>query len=438
VEHARGSALSRGLRRWDVVALVINSIIGAGIFGLPARAFALAGTYSLLAYVVSALAILLVVLCFAEVASRFTATGGPYLYARVTFGPLIGFQVGWLLWIGRVAAFASLANLFVGYLAYFLPRAAMNPGRGVAIVALVSILATVNMVGVRATTRVTNILTVGKLCPLFLLIGVGMFAVDSAAYAASAPPSLGAFAQASLLLVFAFIGFEGVVIPTAEIRDPARHLPFALFVGLAVVALVYVGIQAVCIGLVPDLARSDRPLADAGLRVLGAPGATLVATGALLSIGGILNAVLFATPRVLVAMAEQGQLPRALSVTQARSQTPIAAIALTAVCALGAALFSTFIAALTITTVVRLAVYATTCASLPVLRWRSGGGRAAFSVPGGPVVSAAAVALSVWLVSHSPWSELRLAGLAMVAGVALYPLCSRLAGRTRTVSQPEG
>ena len=136
--HAR---LTRGLRRWDVVALVINSIIGAGIFGLPSRVFALAGTYSLLAYGVSAVAIVLIILCFAEVGSRFKATGGPYLYARVAFGPLIGFQAGWLMWLSRIAAFAALCNLFIGYLGYFVPAASGDAWRAVVIVAMISALA---------------------------------------------------------------------------------------------------------------------------------------------------------------------------------------------------------------------------------------------------------------------------------------------------------
>ena len=123
IEGEAKASLIRGLHRWDLVALVINSIIGAGIFGLPSRAFALAETYSLLAYLVSAAAICLVILCFAEVGSRFAATGGPYRYARKTFGTLVGFQVGWLMWLGRIAAFASLTNLFVGYFGYFVPAA---------------------------------------------------------------------------------------------------------------------------------------------------------------------------------------------------------------------------------------------------------------------------------------------------------------------------
>src|SRR5687768_3793636 len=96
--------LVRGIRRWDMVALAINSVIGAGIFGLPARVFGLVGTYSLAAYVLCAGLVVLIVLCFAEVSSRFDSTGGPYLHARAAFGSAVGFQMGWLLWLARVTA----------------------------------------------------------------------------------------------------------------------------------------------------------------------------------------------------------------------------------------------------------------------------------------------------------------------------------------------
>ncbi len=422
MKHLPSGALVRGLGRWDLVALVINSIIGAGIFGLPARAFALAGTYSVLAYVVSAFAIFLVILCFAEVGSRFSATGGPYLYARVTFGPLVGFQVGWLMWLGRIAAFASLSNLFVGYLGYFIPAASAHPWRPVAIVAIISAVTIANIVGVRVTTRVTNVLTVGKLIPLFLLIVVGLFFVDPQGYSFAQPPGYSSFSQAALLLVFTYMGFEGAAIPTGEMRDPARHLPFGLVTGLAVVVVVYVLVQTVCIGTLPDLAHSERPLADASLRFLGAPGASLMAAGALVSIGGTLNALMFATPRLLFAMGENRQLPQVFSTIHVRCRTPIAAIVLTSVVTLGLTLFSTFVSALTISAIVRLAAYTTTCAALPVLRWQPGMPRAAFSAPVGPLISGVAVSLSVWLLSNSPRSELRLAGMAVVIGFVLYLL----------------
>ena len=99
--------LVRGIGRWDLTAIAINTIIGAGIFGLPAKVHALIGTYSLIAFVFCAVIIGLIVLCYAEVSSRFSATGGPYLYAREAFGPVVGFEVGWLYWIVRVATFAG-------------------------------------------------------------------------------------------------------------------------------------------------------------------------------------------------------------------------------------------------------------------------------------------------------------------------------------------
>ena len=154
------------------------------------------------------------------------------------------------------------------------------------------------------TATVTNLLTVGKLIPLFLVGVVGLFFVDPQRYTLAALPSYGSFSQAALLLVFTYMGFEGAAIPAGEIRDPGRHLPFALLTGIGVVVLTYVLVQTVCIGTLPELASSERPIADASLRFLGAPGASLVAAGALVSMGGTLNALMFATPRLLFAMAE--------------------------------------------------------------------------------------------------------------------------------------
>jgi len=429
--------LMRGLRRWDLVALVINSIVGAGIFGLPSRAFLLAGTYSVFAYVVSAIAIVLVILCFAEVGSRFTTTGGPYLYARTTFGPLVGFQVGWLLWLGRIAASASLVNLFVGYVGYFLPSAGETVWRAAVIAGLISGLAVANIGGIRLTAMVTNILTVGKLIPLMLLVVAGAFFVDRHAFSIAAPPSYSSFSQAALLLVFTYTGFEGATIPSGEMRDPGRHLPFALLTGFGLVTLVYISVQIVCIGTLPDLAHSERPLADASLRVLGTPGASLIAAGALVSIGGTLNALMFATPRLLFAMGENGQLPRILSSTHARLQTPVLAIAVTAAITLVLALFSTFISALTISAIVRLIAYTSTCAALPILRRQSAARAATFVAPAGVLIAVGAVALNVWLLSNSPWSEMRLAAIAVALGFILFFAYARVPRRQVMASTVE-
>jgi amino acid transporter len=425
--------LVRDLRKWDLVALVINSVIGAGIFGLPSQVFALAGTYSLAAYAAAAVAIGLIVLCFAEVGSRFGATGGPYLYTRVAFGPLIGFQVGWLMWIARVTGFASLTNLFVTYLALFVPGAGAGATRTLIIAFIVAILSIINIVGVRASATVTNVLTAGKLIPLFVLAGCGLFFVDPQRYSFAVAPAYESFSKATLLLVFAYMGFEGAVIPSGEMRDPQRHLPFSLVAGMGLVAVLYMGVQAVCIGTVPELARSERPLSDAALQLVGSAGAVLMAAAALVSIGGILNAILFATPRLLFAMAGNGELPHVISQTHARYRTPAAAIVVTAAAAGVVAAFSTFISALTISTVVRLVAYIATCVALPALRRRNDVPAPAFRTPAGLLVSMGAVALGVWLLSNTAWAELRVGAIAVVLGMGIYLACPR---RTRAVETP--
>lgn len=402
------------------MALVINSVVGAGIFGLPAQVYALAGTYSLAAYIVSGVAIALIVLCFAEVGSRFGATGGPYLYARVAFGPLIGFQVGWLLWLARINGFASLINLLVAYLALFVPAVSVDAGRAVTIVSVVVLLAAVNIIGLRATATTTNVLTAGKLIPLALLAIAGMFFLDTDRYSATIVPSYRSFSQATLLLVFAYMGFEGAAIPTGEMRSPQRDLPFSLLTGMSLVAVLYIAVQAVSIGTVPDLAHAERPLADAAFRIVGRAGAALAAAAALVSIGGILNAILFATPRVVFAMAENHDLPAIFARTHARFRTPVAAIVVTATVACVVALFSTFLSALTISTIVRLLAYLVSCAAVPALRRRSDVPPPAFRMRSASVVWVAAIALSVWLLSNSPWNEVRLAATFILVGVAMY------------------
>jgi amino acid transporter len=321
-------------------------------------------------------------------------------------------------------ACGSLCNLFIGYLSYFVPWTGAGLWRALVITAAISSLTIINIVGVRATAASINFFTIGKLIPLLLLVGVGMFFVDPQRYSFVTPPPYTSFSQATLLLVFGYVGFETATIPAGEIRDPARHIPFALFVGIGLVVLLYVLVQAVCIGTLPQLASSERPLTDVGLHVLGAPGALIVSAGALLSITGTMNALVFATPRLLFAMAEQRQIPRAFLTTHRRFHTPYVATLFTALVMLGLTLFSTFLSALTLSTIIRLIMYMTTCAALPILRRDSGASRAAFSAPAGSIISVAAILLSVWLVSNSTWDEARLAAIASAFGLLLYVPCA--------------
>jgi len=433
---ARGEGpLLRGIGRGSMVALFINAVIGAGIFGLPARVHELLGPYALLAYVACALLVLLVVLCFAEVGSRFEETGGPYLYARTAFGPFVGFQVGWLVWLTRVTAFAALCNLLIDYLAHAWPAVASTGGR-VAVASLATAaIAAVNIRGVRTAVIVANVFTIGKLVPLVLFVGVGLFFVEPALYVPEAAPSVGDFSSAMLLLVFAFTGFETATVPAGEVRDPRRTLPFAILVSMAVIAPLYLLIQAVSIGTLPGLASSTTPLADAAGRFAGSLGAGVIVLGALVSISGTLNGLVLAAPRILYAMAERRQLPAVFARTHARYRTPHWAIALTALCMLALTLSGSFLTAVALSTITRLLAYAATCIAVPVLRRRAAGGGmapAAFSVPGGPWVVGTALLVIAWLVLHARAEELRNVAIAMLVGALLMGAAALAAGRTTT------
>jgi APA family basic amino acid/polyamine antiporter len=413
-----GAGLVRAIRRTDLAALIVNNIIGAGIFGLPATAFALAGSYSLLAFVACAFVIALMVGCFAELGSRFTATGGPYLYARVAFGPLVGFQVGWLLWLSRLAAFGAICNLMIGYLAYFWPGA--TSWRPSIIVAVVAALTLINVLGVRRAALTSTLFAVGKLIPLFLFVAAGLLFVEPANYSFATAPEYGAFSQAVFVAVFAFMGFEVGGIPAGETNEPRRHLPFALLTAIGIVVVLYVLIQVVCIGTLPGLAQSERPLADAASAFLGAPAAATIAAGALISVTGTLSVVVLTTPRLLFAMAERGDLPRALATTHARYHTPHVAILISSAAILVFTLSSTFVTALTISTISRLLTFATACLAVPVLRRREDVPPATFVLPGGSSIPLAAVLLTLWLLSSSTRTEAVAVAAAAAVGLVVY------------------
>jgi amino acid transporter len=417
--------LRRDLHKWDLVSLVLNFIIGAGIFGLPSRVYALTNVYSLLAYALCAVFVALILACFAEVSSRFRNTGGMYLYAREAFGPLVGFEVGWLSWLVRLTGFAALCNLFVDYLAFFVPDVASGLPRAAIIVVVIGFLAATNVAGVHLASVFGNVFTIGKLAPLVLLVVVGLSQIDVRHFEPSAPLSYSAMSGSVLLLVFAFAGFENAVVPAGESANPQRDLPYALFVGIAIAGVLYAAIQAVCIGVLPGLATSTRPLADVGNQLLGPAGAMLVSIGALVSVIGTMNAVMLSAPRLLFAMAEGGQLPRVMSRTHTRFGTPHAAIVLSAGGMLVLTAGGTFVSAVTLSTLIRLMTYVTTCAALPVLRRRHSGEPAQFVVPAGELVSVLALASIVWLLSTTSQGDLLQAALAAALGLVLYAMYGR-------------
>ena len=433
MEKVSEEGLVRGIRRWDLVAMTINGIIGAGIFGLPSKVFQLIGSYSVIAFAVCALVVALIILCFAEVGSRFQETGGPYLYAREAFGQTVAFEVGWLAWLARVTAFAANCNLLVSYLGFFWPAATDSAPRTMVITAVVSALAVINVFGVRRATLFSNVFTIGKLVPILIFIATGLFFLDSHSYTFGALPQPGAFSQSVLLLIYAFTGFEMAAIPAGEVKDPRKDLPRALLTAIAVVAVLYLLIQIVCIGTLPELAQSQKPLADAGTRFLGNAGGAIISAGAIISITGNLNIIVLSGSRVPFAMAEQKQLPSIFARVHSRFFTPHIAILITAGLMLVLTLKSSFVAALTISAIARLVTYAATCAALPVLRRRSDVPPAMFPLFAGPVIAVAALVLAAWLLANSTLREAYQAAIVGAAGLVIY-LVYRLTQRDKSGS----
>ncbi len=413
--------LVRGISRWDLTAIAINTIIGAGIFGLPSKVTALIGGYSLVAFVVCALIIGFIVLCFAEVASRFSETGGMYLYAREAFGTVVGFEVGWLYWIVRITTFAANCNLLLAYLGFFVP----NANEGILRIALISlvviVITTVNFLGVKESVILTNIFTVGKIVPLVIFCAVGLFFIQPANFTFNITPDYTSFSSAVLLLIYAYVGFEAAVIPAGETKDPQKNVPFALLTALGFCAVLFIIIQIVAIGTLPELAKSERPIADAAGQFMGSFGASFIAVGALVSILGNLNGGFLAASRIPFAMAEQGEVPQIISATHTRFKTPYISIFLTAILMFILTIQSSFISALTIATITRLIVYATTCASLPVFRKRENAPEAKFIAPFGIAAAVLSLILIVWLLTNVDYKKEGLAILtAVIVGLIIH------------------
>ena len=419
--------LVRAIGRWDFTALVVNGVIGSGIFGLPAVIAGLTGAWSPLAYVLAGLGMLAIVLCHAEVASRFTEAGGPYLYAREAFGSFVGVQAGWLTFCIRVTSMGANLNVFTAYLGQVVPAAGAGAGRMLTLAAVTVIVTAINLVGVRTGARTVDLFVIAKVLPLAALIVIGLPRV-SAATLATQPVADPEWTQAILLLVFAYGGFEAALIPAGEVKDPRRDSSFALLAGMGIVAAVYMLVQIVVVGVVPGAAREAAPVAAAFGVLLGPAGIWLGSLAAMIStyawtLGSTLN-----SPRTLYAMGERGELPAALARVHPRFRTPHLAILVYAAAGLGFAAGGSFAGNAELAAIVRLVTYGLVAASLLVFR-RRGEAAPGFSLPGAKVVAPAALAFCAWLLSTRTFTQAWILLAMMAVGVALWLVSARGARR---------
>lgn len=400
--------LPRNLGLWGIWMLVVNGLIGAGIFGLPSGAAALAGEYSVLVYAFCALLILPIILCFAELGSYFRGTGGPIRYGTLAFGPFVGFQGGWLYYLARLISFSANTVLLTDSIAYFIDGAGTGTGRIISLAVICVGLSVINVLGSIESIRSMTLFTVIKFAVLILLplggfILLGSEVIPSFESPIPASDNLGA---AALLLIYAFVGFEGAVVPAGEAKRPERDMPLGLLLGLAVVAVLYMVIQLVSQAAVPDLANSKTPLLDVSASLFGPVGAIVLMVGVAASVLANLVSSMFSATRVTYALSLEKSLPRWFGEVHSRYLTPANSVVFFGIAAFLLAAFGSFKVLAAMTVLSRLFLYGMSCAAIPKLRPQfRGEGR--FILKGGYLIPVLGIGACLWLMlqvsSQSIW-----------------------------------
>ena len=412
--------LHRGLGRFDVVALCVNSIVGAGVFALPGTLALNAGHLSLAVILVAFVVVGLLALSLAEVASRFDETGGPQVYAQHTFGPITGFTVGWLFAVSRLASFALIAQVMLDYAAALWPLLAAPWPRAIVITLYTLTLAVINVRGVTRGAWTGNLLTIAKMLPLGLIALAGLWFAGWNDLPVNEPRQPDGLMDALLLALFACVGFDVAAIVAGEMRDPRRDLPVSILGGLAISCVLYLLLMIACFGVLPDTAASKLPLTDVASALIGPLGGTLIAIAAVISTAGGNSVQMLVAPRSLFALAEAGDLPRPLAAVHAAWRTPHAAIVVYATLAWLLAITGTFKYVLTIFVISRMLAYGSTAAALIVLRRREG--PAPVQILGGIVIAVLSLAACVALLATVSRDAVRDVVIVVVIGFAIRAL----------------
>ncbi|MBV9182872.1 MAG: amino acid permease [Acidobacteria bacterium] len=421
-------SLVRGIGRWSLAALTVNSVIGSGIFGLPAIVAGLLGDLSPWAVIMGAFAMGAIMACFAEVASQFSDAGGPYLYARHAFGRLMGILVGWFFYLAMSAAAAANLNLFVIYLAEFWTGAKGVGARFLVVTVLIGFLTVVNLLGVRPAISANNVFTIAKTLALLFVVVAGLAAMLLSPATVPHPVRhiVGtSWLQATVLLAFLFGGFETALAPMSEAKNPRVDSVFALFAALIACAAIYTMIQWVVIAILGPNATTDRPLAEVARLTTGRGGAACVAVGAMLSVYGFLGAKLLAVPRVTYALAEHDELPPIFAAVSSRFHSPWVSIVFYASLVWLLAIIGSFAWNVTLSVIARLFYYAVVCSAVISLR-STQTTRAGFRLPGGPLLPILAIGVCIVLGTQVDFRQGKILGFTVLAALVHWQWTTRL------------
>ena len=429
--HTPDEGLIREIGVRTLSLSIVNLVVGAGIFVLPGVVAAQLGSAAIVAYLVCSLAVGLVFLCFAEIGSRITRSGGAYAYIEEAFGPFAGFIASMLLWFGWSAlSDAAITVAMVGALALAFPILAEPVPRSIFIITLLSFLAAVNVIGVKAGVRLFVFNTMAKLIPLVLLLAFGIFAIKFENLAIMEWPSISTVGGAAIILFFAFAGAESGLSASGEIKNPSKTVPLGLLLGLTGILALYVGLQTVSQGVLgAELANNmDAPLAAVATEVFGEWGAKMLLVGGVISIYATVSGDMLSAPRVVFASARDNNLPKFLTAVHPKYKTPYVSIIFFAAVVCVFALSGTFKPLAVLASGSILIIYGGV--SLAVLRLRHRDGEpdpGQFKLPFGPVIPVLSCLVVGWLLWQLTAEEAT--ALAALIGVSVLVYAIRIVSK---------
>ena len=427
----KGAQLRRDIGFFGAAFLVLNAMIGAGIFALPGKVAVNAGLLSPWLFLAVGVVFLAVVLTFAELASYFRDSGGPVLYASYAFGPLAGFGTGWVLFLSRMTAFAANANVMAIYLGSLYPWFGEGIGRTTVISIVTLGLTYANILGVKDGVRTMGFFTVLKVLPLILLVLLGLQHVTTGTLIPAASAVIEDLGGTTLLLVYAYVGFETMAVTAGETNEPRRVLPRALIRTVIGTGLLYFLIVLVFISVIPEDTYADATLVDVGRALAGPAGALAITLAAVFSIGGNLAGTMIAAPRLIFSLAENRLLPAWFGNIHPRYATPDHSILVMGGLALAMALTGSFVELAVASSLSRMLSYIVCIASLPIIRNRADDTMKAraYRIRGGYLLPLVGLAICLWLTAQATAENWRTVGLLLAVGFVLYAVERRFLQR---------
>ncbi len=419
------SELKREIGVFGLSANIINTMVGAGIFVMPALVSAALGTSSLLAYLFCGFLIALIMLCFAEVGSKITVAGGAYSYIEIAFGKYPGFLAAFFFLLATITADAAVANAVADIAGSLFPFLQGKLWTILIFLIIFSGLGYINILGVEEGIGFVKMITLAKIIPLVIILLVGLKDISISNFFVDTVPSSGKFGEASLLLFFAFAGAESALSVSGEVRNPQRTIPKSIFISLAVVLILYIFIQLISQAILgSDLTEfTENTLGKVANVAIGPVGLTLLTIGAGVSMFGNLSSEILSMPRVLYAASADRLIPlKILSRIHPKYATPYVSIIVYVCLDFLFASVGGFQSLAILSSASILLIYLGVVIAVIKLRYKNRKHPipGSFHIPGGLTVPIVAILVILWFLTNLSKNELMGMGLFFVVLTLLY------------------